>query len=179
MSPEEKKAFRAKFFKQDPKVTTDVPTETPGGETKTVTNTVNEASKITETTTETTSKAVTETVETTSKILAAADTLEAIGRVVAVAGIAGEAVAIVLQTAASATLYAEQAAYNDAFSTAVTKATKPLGISDLKTMMSTGEAMTYLMAAMSTGDPQALSTSFKANKPDMPLSQILAIEKNF
>ena len=44
--------------------------------------------------------------------------------------------------------------------------------------LGTGEAMTYLMAAMASGDPNAISTSFNTAKPDMPLSQILNIEKN-
>ena len=97
------------------------------------------------------------------------------------AGVVGEAAAIILQTATTATQYAEQAAYNDAFSAAVNKAHKPIGVSDLKTMMSSGEAMTYLMAAMASGNPNAIDSTNILNtaKPDMPLSQILNIEKNF
>jgi S-methylmethionine-dependent homocysteine/selenocysteine methylase len=131
----------------------------------------------TETTTGTTSE-VTKVSKTTTTILDAADTLEAVGRVVSVAGIVGEAAAIIIQTASTATQYAEQASYNDAFAAAVNKATTPIDINGLKTMMSTGEAMTYLEAAMASGNPNAISTSTTA-KPDMPLNQILAIEKNF
>jgi hypothetical protein len=140
---------------------------------------VNAGKNVTETVTDTTSD-VTKTTKTVTTVLDAADTLEAVGRIASAAGIVGEAAAIIIQTATTATQYAEQAAYNDAFSAAVTKATKPLGVSDLKTMMSTGEAMTYLMAAMGGGNPNAIdSTKILTAKPDMPLSQILNIEKNF
>jgi hypothetical protein len=133
----------------------------------------------TEIASETTSD-VTKTTKTITTVLDAADTLEAVGRIASAAGIVGEAAAIIIQTATTATQYAEQAAYNDAFSAAVAKATKPLGVSDLKTMMSTGEAMTYLMAAMGGGNPTAIdSTKILTAKPDMPLSQILNIEKHF
>jgi hypothetical protein len=136
--------------------------------------------KSSETVTETTAD-TTKVTKTTSTVLEAADTLEALGRVVSVAGIVGEVAGIVIQTASTAAQYAEQASYNDAFSAAVNKATTPLGVSDLKTMMSSGEAMTYLMAAMASGNPNAIDTSniLNTNKPDMPLSQILNIEKNF
>lgn len=138
------------------------------------------ASKTVTTTTETTADTAKTVSKTTTTVLEAADTLEAVGRIASVAGIVGEAAAIIIQTATTATQYAEQAAYNDAFSAAVTKATKPLGVADLKAMMSTGEAMTYLMADMASGNPNAIdSTKILTAKPDMPLNQILAIEKNF
>ena len=141
---------------------------------------VSASKNVTETVTETTSDTVKTVTKTTTQILKAADTLEVIGRIASAAGIVGEAAAIIIQTATTATQYAEQAAYNDAFSAAVTKATTPLGVSDLKTMMSTGEAMTYLMAAMGGGNPNAIdSTNILTAKPDMPLSQILNIEKHF
>jgi hypothetical protein len=136
--------------------------------------------KSSETVTETTAD-TTKATKTTTTVLAAADSLEAVGRVVSVLGIVGEAAGIVIQTASTAAQYAEQASYNDAFSAAVNKAMSPLGVSDLKTMMSSGEAMTYLMAEMASGNPNAIDSSNILNtaKPDMPLSQILNIEKNF
>jgi filamentous hemagglutinin family protein len=139
---------------------------------------VSKGAKTVTTTTETTADTAKSVTKTTTTVLDAADTLEAVGRIASVAGIVGEAAAIIIQTATTATQYAEQASYNNAFSAAVTKATTPLGVSDLKTMMSTGEAMTYLMAAMASGNPQQMTTGTSTAKPDMPLSQILNIEKN-
>lgn len=141
---------------------------------KTVSGGTETATETTETTTE-----VTKTTQTTTKVLEAADTLELVGRVASVAGIVAEAGAILLQTAATATQYAVAQAYNDAFSAAVNNAMTPIGVAQLKTMMSTGEAMTYLEAAMAGGNPSAIDTSFKALKPDMPLSQIVNITKGF
>jgi len=131
------------------------------------------ATETTETTTETT-----KVTQTTTKILTAADTLEAVGRVAAVAGVVGEVGAILLQTAATATEYAVAQAYNDAFTASVNKAMTPIGVDQLKAMMKTGEAMTYLEALMAGGNPDAIDTSFKAVKPDMPLNQIVNITKN-
>jgi len=139
-------------------------------------NAVNGTKTATETVTETTSDATKAATKTVTTVLKAADTLEVIGRIASAAGIVGEAAAIIIQTATTATQYAEQAAYNDAFSAAVNKANKPLGASDLKNMMSSGEAMTYLEAAMAGGNPNAMTVGGGA-KPDMPLSQILNIEK--
>ncbi len=181
MTPEQRAEWRAKYRNNtSPKSGGETSSET-SSETTKGTNTATETGKVTTTSTETTTDTTKVTTTTSRTLLAAADTLEAIGRVVAVAGIAGEAAAIVLQTAATATEYAEQASYNDAFSAAGNNAMKPISVSDLKTMVSSGEAMTYLMAAMASGNPNAIDSGNILNtaKPDMPLSQILAIEKNF
>jgi hypothetical protein len=179
MSPKDRQAIAAENRANKSSSSGENSGET-SSETSKTTETTTETSKVTETTTETTESTVKETMQVTTKVLEAADTLEAIGRVVSAAGIVGEAVAIVTQTAATAALYAEQATYNDAFTAAVNNANKPLGVSDLKTMMSTGEAMTYLMAAMAGGNTTTMDSTAIVNtaKPDMPLSQILNIEKN-
>jgi hypothetical protein len=151
-----------------------------GGDVETSTNVENTGSEAGKGASTTTSE-----VKTGTTVLKDIDTtfdvVETVGRIASVAGVVGEAAAIILQTAITATQYAEQAAYNDAFSAAVKNALNPIGVSDLKAMMSSGQAMTYLMAEMAGGNPNKIdSTNILTNaKPDMPLSQILAIEKNF
>ena len=150
-----------------------------GGDVETSTNVENTGSEAGKGASTTTSEVKTGTT-VVKDIDTTFDVVETVGRIASVAGVVGEAAAIILQTATTATQYAEQATYNDAFSAAVNSALKPIGVSDLKAMMSSGQAMTYLMAAMGGGNPNAIdSTNILTAKPDMPLSQILNIEKNF
>ena len=146
-------------------------------ETSTSTSTGSDAGKGASTATNTAKETETVLKDTTT----AFDVVETVGRIASVAGVVGEAAAVIIQTITTATQYAEQASYNDAFSAAVNNALKPIGVSDLKAMMSSGKAMTYLMAEMAGGNPNAIDSSniLKTTKPDMPLSQILNIEKNF
>ena len=109
---------------------------------------------------------------------AAGDILEAAGKVASVLSVFTEVAGAVLQIGLTAQAYSDQAKFNNDFSAAVTSALTPISVADLKSMVSDGKAMTYMMAMTAGGNPNAIDTSFSTAKPDMPLNQILNITKN-